>query len=112
MGETGLHSCVTHSLIVCPRPTTHGTTALLQDSMQLVGELCGGDAVSMCPRKLEETKISKGSNVSVAEGERGVGTTSQVFQTEAARSLGMSAVASAPRQMEGRGARHRHSVHA
>lgn len=37
-----------HSLIVCPGPTAHEATALIQDSMQLDGKLCGRDAFSMC----------------------------------------------------------------
>ena len=41
--------------------------------------------------------------------ELGVSTTSQGFQTREARSLGVSAVAWAPQQMEGRGERHKHN---
>ena len=37
-----------HSLIVCPGPTTHEATALIQHSMQLDGKLCGRDAFSVC----------------------------------------------------------------
>lgn len=46
--EMSLHPSVTHSLIVCPRSTTHGTAALTQDSMQLDGKLCGLAAFSVC----------------------------------------------------------------
>lgn len=37
-----------HSLIVCPGPTAHEATALIQHSMQLDGKLCGRDAFSVC----------------------------------------------------------------
>ena len=57
----------------------------------------------MCSGKSEETEISKGSNGRMTEGMPGVGTASQLSQTGAARSLGVSAVVSTPRQIEGQG---------
>lgn len=61
-GRDELRSC--HSQPNCVSRTHHTqTTALIQDSMQLGGKLCGSDASYMCRGKSEAARASKGRRI-------------------------------------------------